>query len=62
MQESVNNSLVNLRTYPYVERGIRNKTIGLLGGYYDFVKGEFKLWKHVTHVTEPITIPLSTHQ
>ncbi|KAG2399157.1 Carbonic anhydrase [Vigna angularis] len=59
-KESVNNSLVNLSTYPYVERGIRNKTIGLLGGYYDFVKGEFKLWKHVTHVTEPITIPLST--
>ncbi|QCD86662.1 carbonic anhydrase 2-like [Vigna unguiculata] len=61
-KESVNNSLVNLRTYPYVERGIRNKTIGLLGGYYDFVKGEFKLWKHETRFTEPITIPLSTHK
>ncbi|ESW10075.1 hypothetical protein PHAVU_009G178900 [Phaseolus vulgaris] len=60
-KESVNNSLVNLRTYPYVERGIRNKSIGLLGGYYDFVKGEFKVWKHESHITQPITIPLSIH-
>ncbi|KAG5046253.1 hypothetical protein JHK82_015633 [Glycine max] len=44
-KESVNNSLVNLKTYPYVEKGIRNKNIALLGGYYDFVIGEFKLWK-----------------
>lgn len=62
MQESVNNSLVNLKTYPYVEKGIRNKNIALLGGYYDFVIGEFKLWKYESHITEPISIPICTHQ
>lgn len=56
--ESVNNSLVNLKTYPYVDREIRNKNLALLGGYYDFVSGEFKLWKYKNHVTEPVTIPL----
>ncbi|XP_020230317.1 carbonic anhydrase 2 [Cajanus cajan] len=60
-KESVNNSLVNLKTYPYVETGIRNKSIALLGGYYDFVKGEFKVWKYETDFTEPITIPPFTH-
>ncbi|KAG5019716.1 Carbonic anhydrase, chloroplastic [Glycine max] len=60
-KESVNNSLVNLKTYPYVEKGIRNKNIALLGGYYDFVIGEFKLWKYESHITEPISIPLCTH-
>ncbi|RDX91050.1 Beta carbonic anhydrase 2, chloroplastic [Mucuna pruriens] len=60
-KESVNNSLVNLRSYPYVETGIKNKSITLLGGYYDFVKGEFKVWKHESRITEPITIPLCHH-
>lgn len=58
-KESVNNSLVNLLTYPYVDREIRNKKLALLGGYYDFVVGEFKLWKYNSHFTKPITIPLN---
>ncbi|XP_027337588.1 carbonic anhydrase 2-like [Abrus precatorius] len=61
-KESVNNSLVNLRTYPYVESGIRNNSIALFGGYYDFVKGEFQLWKFESHITKPITIPLCDHE
>ena len=32
--------------------------LGLYGGYYDFVKGEFKLWKYEAHMMEPITIPM----
>ncbi|XP_058781785.1 carbonic anhydrase 2-like [Vicia villosa] len=48
--ESVKHSLVNLHTYPYVVTGIKNKNLALLGGYYDFVKGEFKLWKYESHV------------
>ncbi|XP_045823457.1 carbonic anhydrase 2-like [Trifolium pratense] len=60
--ESVNNSLVNLHTYPYVDREIRNKNLALLGGYYDFVNGEFKLWKYMSVVTKPITIPLKTNE
>ncbi|XP_061365374.1 carbonic anhydrase 2-like [Gastrolobium bilobum] len=61
-KESVNNSLVNLRTYPYVEKETRNNNLRLSGGYYDFVEGEFKLWKYKSEFTEPITIPLSTNE
>ncbi|KAK7281885.1 hypothetical protein RIF29_10235 [Crotalaria pallida] len=57
-KESVNNSLVNLHTYPYVERAVRNKSLEILGGYYDFVNGKFELWKYNSLITEPITIPL----
>ncbi|KAI9074528.1 hypothetical protein K1719_043527 [Acacia pycnantha] len=54
-KESVNNSLMNLKTYPYVGE----KKVGLYGGHYDFVKGEFKLWKYeCDHMTEAITIPI----
>ncbi|XP_062106851.1 carbonic anhydrase 2-like [Humulus lupulus] len=43
-KEAVNTSLGNLLTYPYVRDGLVNKTLGLKGGYYDFVKGTFELW------------------
>ncbi|WJX39083.1 carbonic anhydrase [Trifolium repens] len=59
--ESVNNSLVNLYTYPGVDREIKKGNLALLGGYYDLVNGEFKLWKYNTVVTKPITIPLKTN-
>ncbi|XP_054807756.1 carbonic anhydrase 2-like [Prosopis cineraria] len=53
-KESVNKSLDNLMTYPYV----KGNTLALLGGYYDFVKGQFKLWKFDSRPnTEPILIP-----
>ncbi|KAK3035328.1 hypothetical protein RJ639_034036 [Escallonia herrerae] len=42
--ESVNNSLVNLLTYPYVQHGVANKKLHLMGGYYDFTVGSFQLW------------------
>ncbi|KAJ0713064.1 putative carbonic anhydrase [Helianthus annuus] len=41
-KESVRNSLRNLLSYPYVESGIANNTLKLLGRYYDFVRGEFQ--------------------
>ncbi|GMN42510.1 hypothetical protein TIFTF001_011724 [Ficus carica] len=44
LHEAVNNSLGNLLTYPFVREGLVNKTLGLKGGYYDFVKGTFELW------------------
>lgn len=43
-KEAVNTSLGNLLTYPFVREGLVNKTLGLKGGYYDFVKGSFELW------------------
>lgn len=44
LQEAVNVSLANLLTYPFVRDALVNKTLSLKGGYYDFIKGEFKLW------------------
>ncbi|KAH9613962.1 hypothetical protein KSS87_016754 [Heliosperma pusillum] len=43
-KESVNNSLGNLLTYPFVREGLLKKTLTLKGGHYDFVKGSFELW------------------
>ncbi|KAK1557786.1 hypothetical protein Q3G72_031918 [Acer saccharum] len=41
--EAVNLSLSNLLTYPYVRKGLENKTLALRGGHYDFVEGKFEL-------------------
>ncbi|KAM5581650.1 hypothetical protein ABKV19_010747 [Rosa sericea] len=43
-KEAVNVSIGNLLSYPFVRDGLVNKTLGLKGGYYDFVKGNFELW------------------
>ncbi|CAK7328061.1 unnamed protein product, partial [Dovyalis caffra] len=43
-KEAVNVSLGHLLTYPFVRDGLVKKTLGLKGGYYDFVKGSFELW------------------
>ncbi|KAF3444655.1 hypothetical protein FNV43_RR14348 [Rhamnella rubrinervis] len=43
-KEAVNVHLGNLLSYPFVRQGLVNKTLGLKGGYYDFVKGTFELW------------------
>lgn len=45
LQEAVNVSLENLKTYPFVKEGLANGTLKLVGGHYDFVKGEFLTWK-----------------
>ncbi|MBA0799640.1 hypothetical protein Gohar_010144, partial [Gossypium harknessii] len=42
--EAVNVSLGNLLSYPFVRDGLVKKTLGIKGGYYDFVKGSFELW------------------
>lgn len=55
-QESVNLSLVNLLTYPYVQRAVQDGTLALRGGYYDFVNGKFELWELKTDITPPIVI------
>lgn len=45
MQEAVNVHLGNLLSYPFVREGLVNKTLGLKGGYYDFINGKFELWE-----------------
>ena len=45
LQEAVNVSLENLKTYPFVKEGLANGTLRLVGGHYNFVKGEFHTWE-----------------
>ncbi|GJU35273.1 carbonic anhydrase 2-like protein [Tanacetum coccineum] len=42
-KESVMNSLMNLISYPYVRSGVADKTLKLMGGYYNFVDGKFQI-------------------
>ncbi|KAK9104466.1 hypothetical protein Scep_021310 [Stephania cephalantha] len=44
VKESVNVSLENLLTYPFVKERVLEKRLALKGGYYDFVNGSFELW------------------
>jgi len=43
-KESVNNSLSNLLTYPFVEEAVSNGKVSLHGGYYDHIEGSFQKW------------------
>lgn len=43
-KESVNVSLTNLLTYPWVKEKVMGKTVSIHGGFYDFVKGSFQVW------------------
>ncbi|KAF9679039.1 hypothetical protein SADUNF_Sadunf07G0098600 [Salix dunnii] len=43
-KESVNCSLVNLLSYPWVEEKVRNGELNIHGGYYDFVDCSFEKW------------------
>ena len=52
----MNSSLVNLLTYPYVRSAVANGALKLMGGYYDFVNGNFKLWKADFEVKPAIII------
>jgi hypothetical protein len=44
LQATVNVSLENLKTYPFVKDGLANGTLKLVGGHYDFVNGKFETW------------------
>ncbi|KAI3922189.1 hypothetical protein MKX01_005878 [Papaver californicum] len=43
-KESVNHSLVNLLSYPWIEERVRNGLLSIHGGYYDFVNCTFEKW------------------
>ncbi|WP_407803742.1 carbonic anhydrase, partial [Staphylococcus aureus] len=43
-KEAVNVSIGNLLSYPFVREGLVNKTLGIKGAHYDFIKGTFELW------------------
>ncbi|TYI37446.1 hypothetical protein ES332_A03G212000v1 [Gossypium tomentosum] len=43
-KESINNSLLNLLTYPWIEEKVKKGMLSLHGGYYDFVNCTFEKW------------------
>ncbi|KAL2621672.1 hypothetical protein R1flu_001877 [Riccia fluitans] len=43
-KESVNNSLKNLLSYPFVVDAVKEGKITLHGGYYDHIEGTFEKW------------------
>ncbi|MCL7036495.1 hypothetical protein MKW94_016488 [Papaver nudicaule] len=43
-KESVNHSLVNLLSYPWIEERVRNGLLFIHGGYYDFINCTFEKW------------------
>ncbi|OAY39502.1 beta carbonic anhydrase 5, chloroplastic [Manihot esculenta] len=43
-KESVNCSLGNLLTYPWIEEKVRNGELSIHGGYYDFIDCTFEKW------------------
>lgn len=43
-KESINSSLLNLLTYPWIEKRVIEGTLSLHGGYYDFVNCTFEKW------------------
>lgn len=44
LQESVNCSLLNLLTYPWIEEKVGKGLLSVHGGYYDFVECTFEKW------------------
>ncbi|XP_020091267.1 beta carbonic anhydrase 5, chloroplastic [Ananas comosus] len=43
-KESINGSLLNLLTYPWIEKRVTEGALALHGGYYDFVNCNFEKW------------------
>ncbi|XVE49486.1 hypothetical protein DITRI_Ditri01bG0086100 [Diplodiscus trichospermus] len=43
-KESINCSLLNLLTYPWIEERVKKGVLSLHGGYYDFVDCTFEKW------------------
>ncbi|XP_074555838.1 beta carbonic anhydrase 5, chloroplastic-like [Curcuma longa] len=43
-KESINGSLLNLLTYPWIEQRVSEGTLSLHGGYYDFSNCTFEKW------------------
>ncbi|KAF5936919.1 hypothetical protein HYC85_024425 [Camellia sinensis] len=44
LEESINRSLVNLLTYPWIEERVTKGVLSIHGGYYDFVDCTLEKW------------------
>ncbi|PON79326.1 Carbonic anhydrase [Trema orientale] len=43
-KESINDSLLNLLTYPWIEDRVKKNQLSIHGGYYDFLNCTFEKW------------------
>ncbi|CAN6543856.1 unnamed protein product [Malus baccata var. baccata] len=43
-KESINRSLLNLLTYPWIDEKVKKGVLAVHGGYYDFVECTFEKW------------------
>ncbi|KAL2342060.1 hypothetical protein Fmac_010000 [Flemingia macrophylla] len=43
-KESINHSLMNLLSYPWIEEKVANEKLSIHGGYYDFIDCSFEKW------------------
>ncbi|XP_020220535.1 beta carbonic anhydrase 5, chloroplastic [Cajanus cajan] len=43
-KESINHSLINLLSYPWIEEKVANEKLSIHGGYYDFIDCSFEKW------------------
>ncbi|XP_073122214.1 beta carbonic anhydrase 5, chloroplastic isoform X1 [Henckelia pumila] len=43
-KESINRSLLNLLSYPWIEERVKNGMLSIHGGYYDFIDCTFEKW------------------
>ena len=53
LKESVNASLWNALTHPFVKDAVESGKLGLHGAYFDFVRGSFQFWTFNYNLTEP---------
>ncbi|KAH7441933.1 hypothetical protein KP509_03G062800 [Ceratopteris richardii] len=53
VKESVNVSLWNCMSYPFVKEAVQQKKLALHGAYFDFVNGDFQRWALNYRVDEP---------
>jgi hypothetical protein len=58
LQEAVNVSLANLKTYPFVKERLAKGTLKLVGAHYDFVSGKFLTWEPVGFITFILTFSI----
>lgn len=44
LQVSINHTLVNLLSYPWIKEKVENEELSIHGGYYDFTDCSFEKW------------------
>ncbi|BBG95853.1 beta carbonic anhydrase 5 [Prunus dulcis] len=56
--KSINSSLLNLRTYPWIEDRAKKEMLSLHGGYYDFLRREANTWTKIENFGAKFSAPI----